>query len=66
MKGKTGAHKGERKKTSVVRLADLAPRQNIVSGAGKLVFGVGMGGERGVPDRAPRGIRSKGDLKRRE
>jgi hypothetical protein len=60
MKDKAGQRKAEKKKTSVVRLDDLAPRQDVVGGAGKLVFGEGVVGDRGARDRAPRAERSRG------
>ena len=56
---KAGDRKGDKKKSRVVRLDDLAPRGEIVGGAGKLVFGEGVN-ERGGQDRAFRSERSRG------
>jgi hypothetical protein len=47
-----------RKKQKVVRLDDLAPRQDVSGGAGKLVFGEGVAGNQDASGRTPRAGRS--------
>jgi hypothetical protein len=60
MRDKASGRKTEKKKPSVVRLDDLAPRQDVMGGAGKLVFGEGVVGDHDPRDRAPRADRGRG------
>jgi hypothetical protein len=57
--------RASRAKEGVIRLQDLAPRQDVVGGKGKLVFGEGVGEEQVArehePGQEPRATRgSKG------
>ncbi|HXJ79591.1 MAG TPA: hypothetical protein VMS64_13030 [Candidatus Methylomirabilis sp.] len=47
------------KKRKVVRLEDLAPRQDVLGGAGKLVFGEGVVEQQGDSGRTARPARSR-------
>jgi hypothetical protein len=64
MQDKVSERKAERKKPSVVRLDDLAPRQDVLGGAGKLVFGEGVVGDHDPRDRAARADRGRGKTPR--